>query len=233
MVSRGALLLASVLVSAVRADLPVHCLNHETVGVWRLHLGKDLRFDDDVESYEATCGHTNPDNAYRSVSPRRVGAIVETWDVHLSHPNKAVLVERATKEGAASSSGTVGASVGAIGTVGTWTMIYDEGVEVRIADRVFLAFFDFQPTPGRPVHIAVAGTFKDSTRKQFASFCNRTGAGWVTHYNSKGVTSGGSGGSGAALPGSVLATELGGVPPPPPVGTGDPSVRARAMCAGA
>jgi len=103
------------------ADLPVHCLSEEIVGTWTLHLGQPQR----TRSF---CGHRHPDGEKFQPS-------VDKWLG--SEANRTEQVTLDQEHGAELHSDSH--------SKGMWTMIYDEGWEVRFEKLSFFAFsrFDF------------------------------------------------------------------------------------------
>jgi cathepsin C len=106
----------------VEADLPVHCLIDHVVGTWDLALtaggnSKDVKCSTGSDSYGSG------DFGLGKLAPKVVGKA----RLDLTLPNKAKMI----KDGK---------------TVhGTFTMIYDEGWEVRLDNgEVFFAFSDFE-----------------------------------------------------------------------------------------
>jgi cathepsin C len=69
-----------VLLSVALADLPVHCLRHQVVGAWRLHLGA-------LAKERSTCGHTRPDVESKQPPLKLNGTT--SWDIQLHDPNVA------------------------------------------------------------------------------------------------------------------------------------------------
>eukprot|EP00966_Prymnesium_polylepis_P101370 2347868-Prymnesium_polylepis.1 len=65
-------------------------------------------------------------------------------------------------------------AMGEDGAFGFWTMVYDEGFEVRIAGTTYFAFSAFRRS-SEPVHNAPLAS---SDTVGFASECDRTAAGW-------------------------------------------------------
>ena len=57
------------------------------------------------------------------------------------------------------------------GNKGTWTMVYDEGLEIVIDNRKWFTFFKYQPKPG------VSDPSPDAA-DDFDSFCDETFTGW-------------------------------------------------------
>jgi len=144
----GAILLAEVLGVAF-GDLPVHCLHLETVGEWTFKLAKPSE-----SGYKEQCGHKFPDSVMTmpeaGVDPEDPPFEVDSEiTLTLKEPN---LVE------------------GADGIKGTWTMVYDEGVDITLEDkRNFFAFFKYVPKS--------AGADPEELT-DFDSICHKTYTGW-------------------------------------------------------
>eukprot|EP00929_Paragymnodinium_shiwhaense_P000518 TRINITY_DN10075_c0_g1_i2.p1 TRINITY_DN10075_c0_g1~~TRINITY_DN10075_c0_g1_i2.p1 ORF type:complete len:531 (+),score=172.41 TRINITY_DN10075_c0_g1_i2:63-1655(+) len=119
------------------ADLPVHCLRHEVAGDWNFFLGQP-------GPTRTACGHKRPD--VEDVQPERpVVAAPTEMAVFLSNPNVAK----------------------AKGKTGSWTMIYDEGFEVRVGEQVFFAFSNYTLDQG----------------KHNTSHCGETMVGWYSNVD--------------------------------------------------
>eukprot|EP01017_Pseudomicrothorax_dubius_P028202 TRINITY_DN3336_c0_g3_i3.p1 TRINITY_DN3336_c0_g3~~TRINITY_DN3336_c0_g3_i3.p1 ORF type:complete len:484 (+),score=93.76 TRINITY_DN3336_c0_g3_i3:60-1511(+) len=111
-----ALLITALVVCGTRADLPVHCLKRNIVGRWTFDLGPPVR--EDIKSGRS-CGHPIPDTklgSFRSIEVPFEGE--RTLEVNLESN------DIARKDSLR----------------GTWTMIYDEGFEVRLRNWRFVAF---------------------------------------------------------------------------------------------
>lgn len=140
---------SAVLLSAVTcafADLPVHCLRHEVVGNWKFTLGKP-------SSERSGCGHARPDaeESQPSFSVVDDHKAKEELTIELGQPNIAKLN----------------------GQKGTWTMIYDEGLEVKVGNRVYMAFSNFSLN-------------KDLTGSGHnTSHCDQTQVGWYSDVDRK------------------------------------------------
>jgi cathepsin C len=136
--SFGAVALAASLAALGSADLPVHCLRHQLLGDWTFELGPS-------SSQRSSCGHGNPDAESAQPSLNFLETVAETKHITLNDPNTATSSDQS----------------------GTWTMIYDEGFEVKFDDQVFFAFskFDLVPNPngGDPKNV---------------SHCDASGVGW-------------------------------------------------------
>jgi cathepsin C len=94
-----------------------------------------------------SCGHERPDVEERQPPRELIGSQLTQMSLSLKSPN---LVESS-------------------GKTGTWTMIYDEGFEVKIGEQNFLAFSNF--------------TFEKDPKNRFAkphnvSHCSQTMVGW-------------------------------------------------------
>jgi len=113
--------LSSVLLwsTTVRADLPVHCLRHQIPGEWEFTLTQP-------KTKRGSCGHLRPDSEERQPSISYIHTLNTTKKTFiLQDPDVA-------KEGA---------------KAGTWTMVYDEGFEVKMGDFTFFAFSRFELIP--------------------------------------------------------------------------------------
>jgi cathepsin C len=129
------------------ADIPVHCLHRQTVGTWT------FKMSDDTSDDTLTCGHKLPDevmtmvdNKVRFDSPHF--DVSSTMRVTLESPNVATDEQ---------------------GNKGTWTMVYDEGFEVRIAGKTLFAFFVYEPKVSDP---------RPDENADFSSICDETFTGW-------------------------------------------------------
>jgi len=113
----------------------VHCLREQVSGMWQFHLGP-------ASSERSSCGHKTPDVASEYVEPKSFLEVVDkVLSIDLQMPNKAVLN----------------------GSAGTWTMIYDEGFEVRVGGKRYLAFSRYDT---------------DDETGVTTNFCGETMSGW-------------------------------------------------------
>jgi cathepsin C len=144
----------ALLTTTVVADIPVHCLHRQTVGVWNFKLGSNKNDD------TLTCGHKLPDSVMTMVD-NHVRYDTPNFDVDkeykvtLSNPNIATDEE---------------------GHKGTWTMIYDEGFEVKINGRKFFTFFVYEPKINNPT---------PDENADFFSVCDETFSGWYHNDDEK------------------------------------------------
>lgn len=116
----------------VQADLPVHCVRRQIVGEWDFELGL-------LSKERSSCGHMRPD--VEAVQPSDIAHPVKVKRISLIDPGVAT-----TSKDAA----------------GMFTMIYDEGFEVRVEGLTFFAFSRFDLT----------ASGKNTSR------CGETGRGW-------------------------------------------------------
>lgn len=126
------------------ADLPVHCLQQQIFGSWTFHLGAP-------QSTPQLCGHHTPGEVRDVVtsSAPNISEPARRIDLRLGTPD---LAELASEEDAYEHA-----------EVGWWTMIYDQGFEVRLAGRVFFAFSSVVPS---------------ASSSGYASRCSTTAIGW-------------------------------------------------------
>jgi len=137
--------------TGVLADLPVHCLRHQIVGHWQFVLSNP-------SSERSGCGHHRPDveegqPGFSIVDHNRGKEVT----VELQQPNIARIN----------------------GVKGTWTMIYDEGLEVKVGDQTFMAFSNFTvdkpPLPHNISHCdgTQVGWFSNAKRTEYGCFYGR------------------------------------------------------------
>jgi cathepsin C len=138
------LLFILVQLRCVVADLPVHCVRHEVIGDWVFKLGP-------LSDKRSACGHEHPDVEEHQPSRQLVDTAQGSkseMTLSLKSPN---LVSSGAKKG-------------------TWTMIYDEGFEVKVDDGMtYFAFSNF--------------TYEKDAKKPLAkphnvSHCDQTMVGW-------------------------------------------------------
>ena len=142
-------LTTTLLVSLVRADLPVHCLHSETLGVWNVKMSAVS-----ADGKKTTCGHHMPDKVMTMVNEKvdpenPPFEVSQDYQITLLDPNVAK---------------------GSDGKEGTWTMVYDEGFEVSFRDgNKFFAFFKYTPKGQFPSPDEIS---------DFNSICDKTFTGW-------------------------------------------------------
>mmetsp|Transcript_15155 Transcript_15155/g.23949 ORF Transcript_15155/g.23949 Transcript_15155/m.23949 type:complete len:528 (+) Transcript_15155:1-1584(+) len=137
---------------SANADIPVHCLRSQITGDWVFELGP-------MSDKRSSCGHERPDVEERQPPRDAVGAQLTKMALSLKSPN---LVEASGKKG-------------------TWTMIYDEGFEVKVGDQTFFAFsnFTFEKDPknhyAKPHNVShcsqtMVGWYRDGARTKFGCY---------------------------------------------------------------
>jgi len=110
------------LLAVAAADLPVHCLRHQVVGAWRLHLGA-------LSAERSSCGHQAPDVESKQPSFATLNT-TSSIDMSLLDPNVAEMG----------------------GKNGSWTMVYDEGFYADVGGKTFFAFNHFLMSDPNSVH---------------------------------------------------------------------------------
>jgi len=149
-----ALLTVAVLLQVGVADLPVHCLRHQVAGDWEFTLGP-------LGPKRSSCGHQKPDSPYRQPRMKYLegqGSLTKK-KMTLADPNTVTTED---------------------GSSGTWTMIYDEGFEVRAGDLVYFAFSKFEFTDGQEMQKNVSkcgetqiGWYHDKLRSRWGCYVGR------------------------------------------------------------
>ena len=136
----------------VKSDLPVHCLSSTIEGEWIFHLG------DDKGNKYITCGHNMPDTNLDHINTNNERlTIVNTIEVYLERPNLVYDINKTQ-------------------VLGRWTMIYDEGFEFNINEKLFFAFNKYRKR-GTPSN-------KDNTDTPgYENLCGETFVGW--YHNQK------------------------------------------------
>jgi len=138
------IVLVSILViclfNSALADLPVHCLKHHAVGEWTFKISTPTLVED---PYKMNCGHKSPDDPAESyLAMHNQFQPTQSFNIHLKDDDSVI---SNTENG-----------------FGSWTMIYDEGMDVQFNDHRFTAFFYY---------------FPDNNGK-VTSFCGKTVVGW-------------------------------------------------------
>jgi len=115
------------LVAQVNADLPVHCPHHTIKGAWEFSMSKG-ESNKDIKCSKGASGNmcfygSCFDNKVLGEANFKVN---QKMKVSLANPNIALATDHAGKQ-----------------HKGTWTSVYDEGFEVKVAARKFFAFSKF------------------------------------------------------------------------------------------
>jgi cathepsin C len=122
----------------VEADLPNHCLWNQVKGTWKFHMGA-RGGDKNVKCSKASNNYGSGDFGLGSPAYETK----ESVDIELKAPNIAEMTLDGKKH------------------IGTWTMIYDEGFEVRVNKHKFFAFSKYE-----------------NNGMQSKSLCHQTFPGW-------------------------------------------------------
>lgn len=171
-------------VSVSRADLPLHCLPEDVLGEWT------LASDGATQKHAQTCGHSQPNNVasmlrVSSAEREKIVAVKEETTVTLTHhveDNKLI-------------------ALGKDGQKGFWTMVFDEGFEVRLGGKRYFAQFGIELLKGQT---SAEGDMLDkigayygrihghamptaaSGSKVYGCHCDRTAVGWVSQDSGSG-----------------------------------------------
>eukprot|EP00933_Yihiella_yeosuensis_P054156 TRINITY_DN5253_c0_g1_i1.p1 TRINITY_DN5253_c0_g1~~TRINITY_DN5253_c0_g1_i1.p1 ORF type:complete len:592 (-),score=135.85 TRINITY_DN5253_c0_g1_i1:102-1877(-) len=125
--------------SQVNADLPLHCLIQDVAGEWEITFGKaqDPPFSDMAASIPS-CGHHIPNNVLGAL------AIDDHKVVKSGFKQRITLSEDISGSGRSRHMKVQSDSVG-----GNWTMVFDEGMEMRMEDgKSLFAHFKYVLLPG-------------------------------------------------------------------------------------
>jgi len=98
-----------------RGDLPMHCLRDQVIGTWDIEIGDETVPMEHARSFD--CGLAAPK-----------GPVLKAFQTKRTLTVKLDLPYIATASD---------------GTKGYWTMIYDEGVEIRIGGKKYFAYFKY------------------------------------------------------------------------------------------
>lgn len=137
------------------ADLPVHCLRNQIAGKWRFFLSAPTPL-------RSTCGHQTPDVDKLQPSFDDFSFDNAEFQVEVKEPNTATLLTN--QHG--SSLSLLQRKV--VEESGHWTMIYDEGFNLRSPSYDFFSFNHFEIPENPSLH----------GKKFFRSFCGQTEVGW-------------------------------------------------------
>lgn len=131
--------------SRIHADLPVHCLKHQIVGSWELSLTAAETSEPGVK---VSCEHDSPDNPATSfLAMQNTFKAEKTLSLDLNQDDSV------KEEG--------------VSAKGSWTMIYDEGFEIRHKEVRYFAFSEYV-----------------KSGYGFQSKCSETLVGWYHNYAS-------------------------------------------------
>lgn len=174
--------IALLLGTPVVADLPLHCLPEDVLGEWMI-------FSDGGNFLKPQlCGHS---------APNTVGAMLDVSkdSNRIAHvaPNEKlkVVLTNQVQDGKL-------IALAADGQQGSWTMVFDEGFEVRLAGKRYFAHFALELLPGHEYSkFSSEGDMLDKIGKYYGRadghelqtakgaksvygcHCDRTAVGWV------------------------------------------------------
>jgi len=170
----------------LRADLPLHCLPEDVLGEWTIISDGAPRFE------PMLCGHSSPNSVGATLLASKDG--MREALVAKKEQFKVVLTNQLKD-------GKLLASAGD-GREGSWTMVFDEGFELRLGDKRYFAHFAVDLFPGMQYNkIMHEGDMLDKIGKyygratnhelapakgkkaRYACHCDKTAVGWVTRGN--------------------------------------------------
>jgi len=136
-----------------KADLPVHCLLQDVAGEWDFMVGPaQAPAFPDMKDAMPQCGHHIPNQVVSMLTadPKKEVPTdkMETFRIKLTEEIKTSPIRHLNVEGGENSSSK---AAGNLGKDGYWTMVFDEGFEVRSQEgRNFFAHFYFEAMPDAP-----------------------------------------------------------------------------------
>lgn len=133
-----------------KQDLPVHCLAENIEGIWLLTMSNNEN-DDDVE-----CGHKQPDQNLDHYLSKEEDIFKARHEIliKLEIPNIIKTIDSDEN-------------------IGTWTMVYDEGFELKFLNNSFFAFCKYK----KILNFEAKNTDTEET-KGYKSICDKTFVGW-------------------------------------------------------
>jgi cathepsin C len=123
------------LVAACLADLPVHCLHGQVLGEWDFHVSDQNKHKEDLFKEGCSKVSGQPTNFWAKSNNYGLGhpkfTVKNKYKVLLETPNKATVTDENGDD-----------------HKGTFTLIYDEGMEVTAMGKKLFAFFKFDKKHG-------------------------------------------------------------------------------------
>ena len=160
--------LFTIVINKINCDLPVHCLAKSIEGYWLIHMSNN---DGD---HNLKCGHEHPDKNldHLNIFPEKSHNFIQKFEtlIQLERPNIVYSVKKNKKQ---DSSIIDSFNNDDKEKIGTWTMVYDEGVEIRLGDKVFFAFSRYIQTN----QFTATNTDTEDT-PGYKSQCDKTFLGW-------------------------------------------------------
>jgi hypothetical protein len=155
----AALALALPPAGQVAADVPVHCLASDVFGRWNVTQWAPPHSESAGGS--SACAGTSADSDEGLAAGGGQRELVE-FKVDLAPPNLARVVGEEDDDG-------------------TFTMTYDEGIEIRLGPRRLFAFFSQAPAPATARSSNHDAPAPSAPPGSFLSFCGATASpGWVS-----------------------------------------------------
>ena len=143
------------LLNQARADLPIHCLKVQVEGIWKLFLSglKEV-----TDPKDARCGYFSPSGALDAMqnTPDSNFKVKETIEVRLDKYNKIYDPSRSSSK-----------------RVGTWTMMYDEGMIIehkRLSMFVFFRYSLWQGSAMSDCSKTLIGWYRDEVTGKMGCF---------------------------------------------------------------
>ena len=160
------LILALIAINQSKCDLPVHCLAKNIEGVWLLHMTNNSG-DNSIK-----CGHDHPDKNLDHLSENIPSFFIENSQIliGLERPN---IVYPINKKSSSNSSIIDSFQETIKNKIGSWTMIYDEGFELKFANYVFFTFSKYK----QKSNFKATNTDTEDT-PGYESVCDKTFVGW-------------------------------------------------------
>lgn len=168
------------------ADLPLHCLLQDVVGSWEIHVGPAVEVPfAGMHGAIPKCGHHIPNNALSMLSLNFDEVVPQSSTEKLQLELTEQIAQSPHRHLKVMSQGE---------DKGNWTMVFDEGMEVRMADgRSFFAHFRFDKLPdaskkpsnedrwksiGKYIGRKAEGIKVKPEGDLYACHCDQTSTGW-------------------------------------------------------
>lgn len=160
------LVLAAMMINQSYCDLPVHCLAKNIEGVWLLHMTNN-NGDNSLK-----CGHDHPDKNLDHLSENIPSFFVESSQllIGLERPN---IVYPIYKKNGSSDSIIDSFQETIKSKIGSWTMVYDEGFELKFSNYIFFTFSKYRQKSS----FKATNTDTEDT-PGYESLCDKTFVGW-------------------------------------------------------
>jgi len=173
------------LLSPSWADLPSHCLPEDVLGEWTVVS------DGGQQKHVQNCGHSQPNNL---ASMLRVSSPAEREKLVINKEEVIVTLTHHVE-------GDKLIALGKDGEKGTWTMVFDEGFEIRLGGKRYFAQFGIELLKGQnasegdmldkigkyygrvPGHDMATA---NSGQEVYGCHCDRTAVGWVSQDTGSG-----------------------------------------------